>query len=128
MTDDLAITDEKREAALAGAREWIRERPPCIQELLIRFPPLCVVEQRPDAESHYSIPYRGTYGRVESHFEDGHLGIHQLAEGSDPVAVEIKQFDAMSGIRAMVHADHMQIVRYSGPYTPEFVKKAIDLP
>lgn len=128
MTNELAITDEKLEAAVAEARAWIRGRPPCIQELMLKFPPCCIVEERSDGGSHYSIPYRGTFGMVESYFEDGHLGVAQLPEGRDPVAVEIKMFDVMAGVGAQVHPEHMQIVRYSGPYTPEFVKAAIDLP
>lgn len=53
--------------------EWVRERPPVIQELMLAWPPLAAVVTKPGVL--LLVPAPGVEGSVESWLEDGRLGV-----------------------------------------------------
>jgi hypothetical protein len=125
MSIEVEDRTDEMQASISAAREWIRARPKSVQDLLLRFPPCSVVRIIPSSEAHYSIPLRGTYGLVVSYFENGHLGVMQLPDGTDRNAMLVKLFDAQLGACGQVCAEVMEIVRTQGPYTVEFVQDAL---
>lgn len=53
---------------LAVLREWVLEMPPQVQQLLLRFPPGCLVSTKPGVK--LAVPQPGTCGFVVSYSDD----------------------------------------------------------
>lgn len=63
------------EQQLAELTEWIRSRPPAVQEMAVRFPPACTVRTKPDV---YLIhPGKGETGQV-SVYRENETGVYLL--------------------------------------------------
>lgn len=73
--------------------EWMKSRPASVKELMLRFPPHCLVR----ANRSLVCPALGTIGIVFSYLEDGSMMILQ-----DP--------DSM--LRAQCEADWLEVVGY----------------
>lgn len=62
-------TDDEKATLYNEIAQWVRSRPPKIQELLRKFPPGCTVMA---AEGHVlRCPAPGTYGGVVAYNENG---------------------------------------------------------
>lgn len=83
--------------------DWMKTRPDCIKEVMVRFPPGCLVM----ANRPLLCPIPGSIGVVFSYFEDGGLTILQHPE---------------SDLRAQCQPDWLEVVGYRGDLTPEKVK------
>lgn len=80
-------------------REWIRSRPPEVQESMKRWPPVCRVRAKADKMLH--VPAPGVIGRVVSWYENGNLGV--VAEGGgelrgecEPGWLELVEYDTLT--------------------------------
>jgi hypothetical protein len=61
------LSAEQRDLLHAEQRAWILSRPPAVQQLLCRFPPMCTVRAR---EGHsFAIPAPGCVGQVVSYLD-----------------------------------------------------------
>ena len=87
------------------AIEWIRSRPECVKELMLKFPPSCVVKS--------NIPLHtadNQYGIISSYNESGLVSIRACPDAD---------------IRGFVDPKHLTVVGYWGGVTSEFIKNLI---
>lgn len=104
MIYDLALSQE----TIKETRQWINERPEVIRNLLVMFPPGCLVQIHPAApicESHKQLRFQtwmvATYQeegfiglsstgecKAEYHVEPQHLELHAYRNGIDRAFVE----------------------------------------
>lgn len=92
----------------AEAIEWIQGRPGVVQELMILFPPSCLVRSVPSERLHCPAP--DTLGIVTSYFETDTICVRQSPD---------------SPIRAECHIDWLEVVAYRQPCTPEWVRNLL---
>lgn len=97
------------------ALEWIRSRPPVIQELMKRFPPSCVVRATRDLRT----PALGRLGVVASYKESGLVSVvdKEVWLGLEP--------EGIVPLRADCQTDWLEVVEYLGNMTPEWVEKVL---
>lgn len=101
----------KTEAELQEAIDWIRSRPACLHDLMIKFPPSCRVR----ALRPLHVPRPGTEGQLLSYVEDQKNGKHSVTV-----------FELPDGkIRAQCQPEWLEVVGYYENVTPEFVKMAL---
>ena len=87
------------------AIEWLRSRPDIIKELMLKFPPSCVVKS--DIPLHTAD---NEYGIITSYNEDGKVSIRSYPDAD---------------IRGMVDVKHLTVVGYWGGITKEVIKDII---
>lgn len=92
----------------ADAVEWIRTRPRSVQELLVRFPPGCLVRAKP--EKQLMVPAPGTLGIVLSYYENGGVSVLQ---GPD------------SPIRVQCEADWLELAACRAGQEPDDVRRVL---
>lgn len=91
-----------------GNVSWVQTRPRSIQDLMIRFPPNCLVRTFPSKE--LVIPKPGTLGIVVSYREDGGVTVMQHPDAE---------------IRAVCDPSWLEVVGYFRGITPEAIRKMI---
>lgn len=93
--------------------EWIRSRPECIRQLMIDFPPSCLVM----ATRPLHIPAKGTAGVIVSYLEpddqhsDGMLIVRQFPDGDTG---------------ANCRPEWLKAAGYYSGVTPEFIKSVLN--
>ena len=85
--------------------EWIKSRPDSIKELMLKFPPSCVVKS--DIPLHTAD---NRYGIITSYSEDGDVSIRSHPDAN---------------IRGWVKIEHLTVVDYWGGITPEVIRNII---
>jgi len=98
------------EAEEQSELDWLRTRPPVIQGLMLRFPPVCRVR----ATVSLMIPAPGRIGRVVSYLESGNVTV------MDEIAWLA---DDTSGVRAECSPDQLVVVQYDGNKTPAWLAR-----
>lgn len=87
---------------------WIRSRPLCIKELMVQFPPLCLVKAKP--EQLLMIPSPGSVGIIVSYVENGEVSVQDSPE---------------SAYRALCKTNWLEVVGYKTPMTPAWVLRVL---
>lgn len=87
-------------------RQWMRERPDCIKELMIKFPPSCVVK----AVRTLVCPSPGRVGIVSSYFEDGLISVRSTPDGDT---------------NHQCNSEWLEVVGYRQGITPKVVKEIL---
>jgi hypothetical protein len=90
------------------AVEWVRTRPRSVQELLVRFPPGCLVRSVP--QKHLMVPAPGTLGIVLSYNEDGTVTVLQSPD---------------SEVRVQCEADWLELAMCRQGQEPADVKRVL---
>jgi hypothetical protein len=88
------------------AISWIRSRPDSIKELMLKFPPSCVVKS--DIPLHTADDQ---YGILSSYAENGQVSIRAHPDG---------------GVRGFVDPKHLTVVGYWGGVTSDVIKGIIN--
>ena len=109
--------------------EWMRTRPPAIQALMRRFPPVCRVR----ATHPLCIPVRGAIGRVVSYIEpdddhpDGSVTVmHEAWWFADGDPSKVHGIDAIRDPnRGECRPEWLEVVQYDGNKTPEWVERVL---
>lgn len=91
--------------------EWMHSRPRVIQELLVRFPPMCLVRSKPGLS--LLIPGPGTVGIVLAYSEDGNVAVIQGPE---------------SPMRGWCPADEMELAGCVKGLDPDDIRAALGWP
>lgn len=103
-----------------AAIDWLRSRPAYMRELMIRFPPSCVVQSAPGHVHH--IPAPGTLGVLISWYEPGERnpnGLMNILQLEDALENDSrKQYTAGQCL-----PEHLAVVAYWKGWTPERMKK-----
>jgi len=85
--------------------KWFKSRPQVIKDLLVKFPPDCLVKgTRP-----LGTPAKGETGIIASYFENGLVSV--VVPGKE--------------IKAQCQAEWLEVVEYRKGSTPEDVKKIL---
>lgn len=92
----------------AHAVEWIRTRPRSVQELLVRFPPGCLV--RPVRGRRLLVPAPETLGIVVGYFENGTVSVIQCPD---------------SEVRAQCEADWLELAVCLAGQEPDDVRRVL---
>lgn len=103
------VPDDHKELAA----QWVRERPPAIQELLRRFPPKCLVRTREGFS--YGTPGDGMVGIVVSYNEGDDADGPLLGVIAEPE----------SGLVCHCVASRMELVQPFRDLTPEWVEQTL---
>ena len=92
--------------------EWVKDRPPVILDLMVKYPPLCLVKVKPEfvCEIHKDKP---EYFVVQSYFENGMIGLSPKIDGSD---------------RVYVRPECFELLEYCGDFTPAYIEELISAP
>lgn len=90
----------------SDALVWIRSRPAVIKELMLRFPPSCLVK----ATRPLACPHPGTLGIVTSLLEDGNVSVRQEPHGT---------------VRAECEPEWLEVVGYHRGMTPQWVSEVL---
>lgn len=90
------------------ATEWVLTRPRSVQELLVRFPPGCLVRAKP--EQHLLVPAPGTFGLVCAYCEDERVWVLQSPN---------------SFVRAQCRADWLELAACRDGQGPEDVRRVL---
>lgn len=101
------LTAEQRDGDVAA---WIRSRPPEVQALIRRFPPMCLVEAVPGRLLY--VPAPGVIGVVASYFENGTVKVEAPGPAGEPAS-------------ALCEADWLEFV-WDGPISREQVAAILD--
>jgi hypothetical protein len=86
------------------AINWIRSRPDCVKDLMVKFPPSCVV-----------------WSDVPLHSADHQYGI--IASYSENGQVSITYPDA--NVRGFVDPQYLRVIEYWGGITPDLIRQLI---
>lgn len=90
------------------ARIWVRSRPRAVQEMMLRFPPGCLVRTVPGAE--LIVPAPGTVGIVVSYSDDGYVCVIQ---------------GPTTGVRAACAADELELAGCPAGQSPDDVRAVL---
>jgi hypothetical protein len=108
--------------------QWVRQRPPEVQKLMIDWPPGATVRAKPG--EHLMAPAPAVEGRVASWFEDGTIGVE--APMQDTRTSPITGITVHSGetIRGQCNPGQLELVGYATfgetQITPELIRSIID--
>jgi hypothetical protein len=94
------------------AIKWLRDRPECLHDLMIRFPPSCQVR----ALRPLHVPGKGKIGQVVAYVE-------KLSGNGGP---GVRVFELPDGdIAAECEPGWLEVVSYYEDVTPDFVRAAL---
>ena len=91
------------------ALKWIRSRPPAVQDVMKQFPPSCVVK----ANRRLLNPAPGQEAVIMSYIE------------GNPMTVRVMDETGANKVAAECQLDWLEVVRYTGNITPEFIEKVL---
>lgn len=113
QVDTLALWYAESKLAKIGTEEidWIRSRPPVIQDLILSFPPRALVRSK---KRHLLVPRPGKLAVVYSYFEDGLISVLPL----DPQPTQ--------AYKALCEPDWLEVVDYWGELTPDRIREIIN--
>lgn len=98
------------------ALEWLRSRPDNVKELMLAFPPSCIVRSIP-GESHV-VPGLGRFGIVSSYVEPGDESPNGQVSVRD---LEDAMFER-PGILGYCDPKKLEVVSFYKTLTPDYLK------
>ena len=100
--DHMAVKEELN----AEAIDWIRSRPPVVRDLMLKFPPSCLVR----ANTPLRHPAPGVIGKVVSYLENGNV---RVVDGPD------------GDVAAECQPHWLEVVGYWNGVTPDRVREIL---
>jgi len=110
---DWGTGDWRQKPNAAAMLKWLRESPKEARDIILRFPPECIVRALPG--ERLRVPHGGTVGVVSGYTLDPRTRRMMLAVKQSPT----------SGAAAEVPMDKVEVVGYHAGFTAEEVQRIL---